>query len=113
VSPWTLNALASFPPFVITISASAVGVIAAATSARPNVTRPGQDHEQQHPGGDVAGAFDLGQGAEVVSCHTEVERRLAGLQQEANAENDDEPCPQGRHQISICDAIRSPAPPGS
>ena len=49
----------------------------------------GQDHEQHHPGGDVAGALDLGQGAEVVSCHTEVERRLAGLQQEANAENDD------------------------
>src|SRR3954452_19974210 len=42
VSPWTLNALASFPPFVSTISASAVGVIAAATSAQPNVTRPAE-----------------------------------------------------------------------
>jgi hypothetical protein len=42
VSPWMLNALASFPPFVSTISASAVGVIAAATSAQPNVTRPAE-----------------------------------------------------------------------
>src|SRR3954447_2957005 len=40
VSPWTPNALESFPPFVRTIRASAVGVIAAATSTQPSVARP-------------------------------------------------------------------------
>jgi hypothetical protein len=76
VSPWTLNALARFPPFVCTISASAVGVIAAATSAQPNVARPAE-------------AKTTSNTTQVVSRHTEVERCLAGLQQEAKAENDD------------------------
>src|SRR4051794_563405 len=40
VSPWTPNAFESLPPFVRTIRASAVGVIAAATSAQPSVVRP-------------------------------------------------------------------------
>src|SRR4051794_32649636 len=40
VSPWTPNAFESFPPFVRTIRASAVGVIAAATSTEPSVVRP-------------------------------------------------------------------------
>src|SRR4051812_8306527 len=40
VSPWTPNAFESFPPFVWTIRASAVGVIAAATSTQPSVVRP-------------------------------------------------------------------------
>src|SRR3954454_3918088 len=40
VSPWTPNAFESFPPFVRTIRASAVGVIAAATSTQPSVVRP-------------------------------------------------------------------------
>ena len=40
MSPWTPNALESFPPFVRTISASEVGVIAAATNTQPGVVVP-------------------------------------------------------------------------
>ena len=46
-------------------------------------------HERHHPEGDVAGSFDLGETAEVVCGDTEVKGRLAGLEEEANAEDDD------------------------
>ena len=91
MSPWTPKALESFPPFVRTIRPSAVGVIAAATSTQPSVVRPAdaQGHERHHPGGDVADSLDLGETAEVACGDTEVEGRLAGLKDEANAEDDD------------------------
>ena len=48
-----------------------------------------QDHEQHHPGGDVASALDLGQGTQVVRGDAEGERRLTRLQEEADADRDD------------------------
>src|SRR4051812_45529722 len=57
--------------------------------AERRATCGGPGHERHHPGGDVAGSLDLGETAEVVYGDTEVERRLAGLQDEANAEDDD------------------------
>jgi hypothetical protein len=83
VSPWTLKALASFPPFVNTISASAVGLIAAATSAQPKVTRPWESR------------------LVLSGLHRYITMLLY------------EPCPRGQRQISMCGAIGSLAPRGS
>ena len=43
----------------------------------------------RYPRGDVASALDLGQAAETVRGDTEIERRLARLQEEASAEDHD------------------------
>jgi hypothetical protein len=49
----------------------------------------GPDHEQHHPGGDVADALDRGQGADIAGGDAEGERGLPGLQEEAAADGDD------------------------
>src|SRR3954467_11368240 len=57
--------------------------------AKRRGTAGGPGDEQYHAGGDVAGSLDLGETAEVVCGDPEVEGRLAGLKDEASAEDDD------------------------